>query len=39
MPYSYIEGNVPKLIVRDLFRNIPMFYCNIKIIVAMEIST
>jgi hypothetical protein len=29
MTCSYIEGNVPKLIVRDVFRNIPRFYCDI----------
>jgi hypothetical protein len=30
MTYSYIEGNVPKLIVRYIFRNIPRFNCDIK---------
>ncbi len=30
MTCSYIEGNVPKLIVRDIFRNIPRFNCNEK---------
>jgi hypothetical protein len=31
MTCSYVEGNVPKLIVRDIFRNIPRFYYDIKI--------
>jgi hypothetical protein len=30
MTYSYMEGNVPKLIVRDIFRNIPRFYRDIE---------
>jgi hypothetical protein len=30
MTYSYIEGNVPKLIVRYIFQNIPKFYCDKK---------
>ncbi len=30
MTCSYIEGNVPKLIVHDIFRNIPRFYGDIK---------
>jgi hypothetical protein len=30
MTYSYIEGNVPKLTVRYIFRNIPRFNCNTK---------
>jgi hypothetical protein len=30
MPCSYIEENVPNLIVRDVLRNIPMFYYDIK---------
>jgi hypothetical protein len=30
MTYSYIEGNIPKLIVRYIFWNIPRFYCDIK---------
>jgi hypothetical protein len=29
MTYSYIEGNVPKLIVRVIFRNIPSFLCDL----------
>ncbi len=28
--YSNIEGNIPKLIVHYIFRNIPRFYCDIK---------
>jgi hypothetical protein len=32
MPYSCIKGNVPKLLVRDVFRNIPKFCCYIKIV-------
>ncbi len=27
MPASYIEGKVPKLIVRDVFRNISRYSC------------
>jgi hypothetical protein len=27
MPWSSIGGKVPKLIVRDVFRNIPRYYC------------
>jgi hypothetical protein len=30
MTYSYIEGNVPKLIVRNIFRNIPRFFVLLK---------
>jgi hypothetical protein len=30
MTCSYMEGNVPKLIVRNIFQNIPRFYCDIK---------
>jgi hypothetical protein len=30
MTCSYVEENVPKLIVRDIFRNIPRFYCDLK---------
>jgi hypothetical protein len=30
MTCSYMEGNVPKLIVRDIFRNIPRFYRDIE---------
>jgi hypothetical protein len=30
MTCSYRERNVPKVIVRKIFRNIPRFYCNIK---------
>jgi hypothetical protein len=30
MTYSYIEENVPKLIVRFIFRNIPRFNSDIK---------
>jgi hypothetical protein len=30
MTCSYIEGNVPELIVLDIFRNILRFTCNIK---------
>jgi hypothetical protein len=31
MPCSYIGGKVPKLSVRDVFRNIPRYYCAKKI--------
>jgi hypothetical protein len=27
MPCSYIGGKVPKLIVRDVFRNVSRYYC------------
>ncbi len=37
MTYSYMEGNVPKLIVRDIFRNIPRFYRDIEKKAALEI--
>jgi hypothetical protein len=30
MTCSYMEGNIPKLIVRDIFRNIPRFFCNVQ---------
>jgi hypothetical protein len=30
MTCSYMEGNVPKLIVRDIFRNISRFYRDIE---------
>jgi hypothetical protein len=30
MTYSYIEGNVPKLIVRFIFRNFSRFNCDPK---------
>jgi hypothetical protein len=30
MTCSYMEGNVPKLIVRDIYRNIPRFYRDIE---------
>ncbi len=30
MTYRYIEGNVPKLIVRYIFRNIPRFNSDTK---------
>jgi hypothetical protein len=30
MTYSYIEENVPKLIVPYIFRNIPRFNCDTK---------
>jgi hypothetical protein len=30
MTCSYKEGNVPKVTVRDIFRNIPRFNCDLK---------
>ncbi len=37
MTCSYMEGKVPKLIVRDIFQNIPRFYCDIKIMISVTI--
>jgi hypothetical protein len=39
MPCIYIEGNVPKLSVRDVLRNIPRFSCDQKYVVEREIRT
>ncbi len=36
MPCSYIGGKVPKLIVQDVFRNIPRYYCEKKNITVVE---
>ncbi len=37
MTCSYMEGKVPKLVVRDIFQNILRFYCDVKNKVSLEI--
>jgi hypothetical protein len=39
MPASYIGGKVPKLIVRDVFRNISRYSCAKKITIVDRIRS